>query len=97
MIRRPLHEVMQWPAWTLGAYAEYLRKEPAPDEKLEYMVAYAIATYVNSNRARGTEAKPITDFMLFRNAWSVVEEGDDQPETDLLTVARQMGAVIRPR
>ena len=89
---------MQWPDQVIRAYSEYLSKEPSPEEKLEYMLAYGVSVYCNANREKGKPAKPITDFMLFRGAWKSAEAVEsEEPETDLGKIAMLMGATIKRR
>ena len=88
---------MQWPNSVVRAYAEYLSKEPSPDEKLEYMLAYGIATYCNANRKKGSPASPITDFMLFKKVWKTDDPEDSEEETNLDAVALMVGAKIKRR
>jgi hypothetical protein len=64
--RRPLHEVKAWPARDLTVLAQYLAERPAPEERIEYAVAYLHADYLNAQRKPGTPARSISDVMLFR-------------------------------
>ena len=62
------------------------------------MMAYGVAVYCNANREKGKPAKPITDFMLFRDAWKSAEAVEsEEPETDLGKIALMMGATIKRR
>lgn len=54
--------------------SQYLAREPAPDERIEYAVAQLAAMYANAHRGKGKPPYKITDFMLFRNAWKTEQE-----------------------
>lgn len=68
---------MAWPARDIRVIAEYLAKEPAPDERIEYAVAQLSSIYVNGHRKQGAEAIPLGEFLMFRKAW---ESADLQAE-----------------
>lgn len=78
--------------WVLASLREYLSKEPAPIEKLEYAIAQQTAIFVNANRAKGSPAKNIHELMLFRGVWS--KEGDEGSLGDILS---ELGAKPRSR
>lgn len=70
LYREPLHRVMDWPASEVRLIAAYLAREPAPDERIEIAVAHLSAIYTNAHLQKGSEQKPIADFLLFRKAWT---------------------------
>lgn len=49
--------------------------------------------YVNANRGKGKPAKPVTDFLMFRDAWKP-EEVEEEP-ANLQTVLMAFGKVKR--
>ena len=80
---------MGWPHWVVSSLAEYLSKEPAPIERLEWMLAQDVAVYVNSNRGKGKPAHKLHEFMLFKKSWGSLsdnDEGDDSLEALVLTM-----------
>lgn len=70
--------------------AEYLSKEPAPEERQEYALAQLAAIQVNMNRGKGKPPHKIPEFMLFADAWK-----DEEAEKPLSfeAVAASMGAM----
>lgn len=74
LFRRPFAEVLDWPASHVALIAEYLAHEPAPEERNEYALAQLAAIHVNGNRRKGSSPHPLSDFLLFRNAWKKQEE-----------------------
>jgi len=88
-----LQDVLGWPAWVVSSLREYLGHEPAPIERLEYAMAQGAAIYVNSNRAKGSPSRKVTDFMLFNNAWKPTD--DDDEESSLEDLMREMGGRVR--
>lgn len=76
LFRQPLSEVRNWSASDVRLLSEYLSREQAPDERIEYAVSYLTATYVNAHRPKGESPRELSEFLLFRNAWK------RSPETD---------------
>ena len=76
--RRPLHEVKTWPAHDLSLLAQYLAERPAPEERIEYAIAYLHADYINAHRKPGTAARSIADLMLFREPAIGPDENDSR-------------------
>jgi len=78
---------MDWPASHIDLWAQYLGKEPSPDDRLEIQLAALQALYLNSHKREGDPAKRIDEFLLFRNAW-----GDaPQPESSLSDLLTEFG------
>ena len=69
IMRRPVHEVMTWPLWVTRVYAEFLGREPLPEERIELGLAQLTANYVAVHRAPGSPAPRAADFLLARDAW----------------------------
>lgn len=90
LYRRPLSDVLDWPENHVALIAEYMAREPAPDERIEIAVAQLCATYVNAHRKKGAPAHPVVDFLPFRDAWKV-----DEPEESIFDLAMSFGAVKR--
>jgi len=69
-------------------FAEYLSKEPAPDDRLEAAIASLQAMYANTHRKTGDPLHQISEFMLFRHVWG----GEDvQEEASLSTLLSEFG------
>lgn len=92
----PPHEVMGWPGWVVSSLHEYLRKEPAPVERVEYGLAQLAAIQVNMNRKKGTAAHTVNDFMLFSSAWGKPKESQ-QETIGPAEMAAMIGARMRVR
>lgn len=88
IMRRPVHEVMTWPLWVTRVYAEFLGREPLPEERIELGLAQLTANYVAVHRAPGSPAPRPADFLLARDAWRD-DAGDGYTETDL-AIMRQL-------
>ena len=88
IMRRPVHEVMTWPLWVTRVYAEFLSREPLPEERIELGLAQLTANYVAVHRAPGSPAPRPADFLLARDAWRD-DAGDGYTETDL-AIMRQL-------
>lgn len=89
---------MGWPGWVVSSLNEYLRKEPAPIERVEYGLAQLAAIQVNMNRKKGTAAHTVNDFMLFSSAWGGPKEAQAQQATiGPAEMAAMIGARMRVR
>lgn len=89
VFRRPLHEVLDWPAWEAALLAEYLSHEPCGDDRTEIAVAQLAAIYVNAHRQKGAQPRRISDFLLFHDAW---KSADEEPAESLDAFALSLGA-----
>ena len=87
IMRRPVHEVMTWPLWVTRVYAEFLGREPLPEERIELGLAQLTANHAAVHRAPGSPAPRAADFLLARDAWR--DAGDGYTETDL-AIMRQL-------
>lgn len=84
---------MGWPNWVLSSLREYLSREPAPIERIEYALAQLSAIQINSNLAKGSPAKKTADLLMFRDAWK--KEEDEGEEGSIEEFATAIGAVRR--
>lgn len=75
LMRCPLHEVMTWPLWVVRSYAEFLGKEPMPEERTEIQVAQLSSLFAAVHRQPGAPAPRAADYLLFRDAWA-----DEMPD-----------------
>lgn len=77
LLRRPVHELMEMPAWALRGYAQYLAKLPAPDERIEFALANLACMYGNTHRKPGSSPRKLGEFMLFKqDPWKA--EADEE-------------------
>lgn len=60
---------MAWPVSDIEMLAAYLGKLPAPEERIEYAIAYLTAMYANTHRGKGDPPHAVEKFLLFRNAF----------------------------
>lgn len=91
LYREPLSSVMGWPISHVHLIAEYLGREPAPDERIEYAIAQNSALFANANRRKDSAPAKLTDFMLFREAWKKPEpESGRYSESDKLMLKALM-------
>jgi hypothetical protein len=74
---------MQWPARDVALLAEYMSKEPAPDDRLEFALAAIQAMYVNSHRKQDAPAHNVKDFMLFLDPWGEQKAEEESKISDL--------------
>lgn len=69
LFRRPLHEIATWPAAELLILKTYLDYRPAPEERIELMLAQGHAITVNQFIRAGATPKTLKDFLLFTGPW----------------------------
>lgn len=84
---KPLHEVVEWPAWSVQLMQVFLSREPTAEERCEVAVAHASAIYAGANMSRGKPRPKISDFMLFRNAWEQKIDESRYTADELKTMA----------
>lgn len=77
MFRQRPSEVLSWSAWEIELLAEFLRKEPCGEDRVEIAIAELAAIYVNAHRKKGAQPHKVDEFLLFHNAWKA-----DDPEPD---------------
>ena len=70
LMRTPVHEVLAWPLWVVQTYAEFLQREPLPEERTELGLAQLTAAFGAVHRRPGSPAPRAADFLLFRDAWA---------------------------
>jgi hypothetical protein len=90
-MRVPLHEVARWPQSEIDLYAAFLRVEPGPEERIEIAVAQLTALAANLMRGKNQQAKPVADFLLFRDPWN------EQPSAVDTQVASKLDTFARKR
>lgn len=81
--RRPLHEIALWPAAELQLIRAYLAKRPAPEDRIEALIATGQAMWVNSKQARGAEPTSPADFLPFRDPWAANVQPNDSRYSDV--------------
>lgn len=70
MFRRPVSEVLAWPASHIELLLAFLRVEPSPEDRIEQAIARLTAQHYNRTRQEGEEGKGVADFLPFATAWS---------------------------
>ncbi len=83
LMRCPLHEVLAWPLWVVHAYADFLAREPLPEERIELGIAQLASLYVGRNRKPGATAPSINDFLLCRDGWQAPVDESLYSDVDL--------------
>lgn len=73
--------------------AAYLRREPAPEERIEAALAQITAMYANAHRKKGASPYRIADFLLFDEAWKPEEPAEK--EESFTAFALSFGMVKR--
>ena len=68
-LRTPLHEVMEWPQWSVDLMQTFLSREPPGEDRCEAAVAQQTALWVGSKTPKGKPRSRVSDFMMFRDAW----------------------------
>lgn len=81
-MRRPVHEVLEWPLWVVRAYAEFFMREPPAEERCEALLAEQAAMFASVNRSPGAPATRASDFRPFLSAWDMPAEADGYSEVD---------------
>ena len=69
-MRKPLHEVLRWPAWIMDVYAEFLQREMPIAERVEILLAELNANYAAVHRREGAAAPNVSDFLRCRDGWA---------------------------
>lgn len=87
----PLHEVSRWPQSEIDLYAAFLSVEPGLDERVEIAVAQLTALTANLHRGKHQSAKPVADFLLFRDPWN------ERPSIADQQVASKLDSIGRKR
>ncbi|MBP9034814.1 MAG: hypothetical protein KBG29_13015 [Pseudomonadales bacterium] len=90
LMRCPLHEVLAWPLWVVHAYADFLAREPATEDRLEVMLAQLAAQYGAVHRAQGAPVPRINDFLLYRDAWADADADDSDYSAVDREIMRQL-------
>lgn len=67
---------MAWPLWVVRVYAEFLAREPMPEERTEIGIAQLSAMFGSVHRSPGQAGVRTADYLLFRDAW-VDRDADD--------------------
>lgn len=78
LFRRPLREVAAWPAWEVQVLQHYLAKQPAPEERLEVVLANLSAMFFNAHRGPGKQPLSADQFLFYRDPWPVYSDVDKQ-------------------
>lgn len=68
--RRPLHEIALWPAAELQLLAEYLRKRPAAEDRIELALARGQALYMNRHLKEGAQPTTPASFLPYLHPWA---------------------------
>lgn len=89
-MRRPLHEVMTWPLWVVRTYAEFLAREPMPEERTEIAVAQLTSLFGSVYRQPGSPAPRIADYLLYRDAWADADIDESRYSDVDLQIMRQL-------
>lgn len=94
--RKPLHEVMQWPAKHIALLTTFLGIEPVPEVRIEQSIAQLSALFVNKiNQLGGSNADPVgmSKFLLYHDAMKppiVDVESDRYSDADRLMLSSLM-------
>lgn len=67
-MRRPLGEVLAWPAAHVDLLLAFTAREPTPDERIELGLAQLSALNFNTNRGSAA-AKSTADFLIAQDWW----------------------------
>lgn len=73
MYRKPLHEVMTWPAKHIAFLATLLGREPSPEVRIEQGIAQLSALVVNAMRSKESKPAKLVDFLLYHDAFKKPE------------------------
>lgn len=69
--KRPIHEVLTWPAWEIRLYANFLRHEPVVEERIEIALAQLSANYATVHRPEGADPARLSDYLMYRDVWDL--------------------------
>ena len=82
-MRRPIHEVLQWPLWVVHTYADFLNREPMPEERIELGIAQLSSLYLGVHRKPGSASPSVSDMLLGRNGWQAQVDESRYSDVDL--------------
>lgn len=61
--------VLAWPAWELDLVREYLARQPAPEERVEILLARLAAMYATVHAKEGAPAAEPAAFLAYLDPW----------------------------
>jgi hypothetical protein len=86
-LRAPLHEVMQWPQWSVDLMQTFLAREPPAEDRCEVAAAQQTALWAGSKTPKGKPRPKVSDFMLFRDVWERRIDASRYTPDELKTMA----------
>lgn len=97
LYRRPLEEIRQWPASDIKLISQYLSREPAPDERIEYAIAALRRDYESAHMGQGKTTPPLQKFLTFHDAFRSDKGGDDAGQSFIQALSNASGRAKRPK
>lgn len=61
--------IASWPAWEVRLINAYLQKQPAPEERIEIVLAMLCQLYQNRTRGKEEQPKKVKDYLPFLDPW----------------------------
>lgn len=61
--------IASWPAWEVRLINAYLQKQPAPEERIEIVLAMLCQLYQNRTRGKEEQPKRVKDYLPFIDPW----------------------------
>lgn len=76
---------MGWPAWELDLVREYLARQPAPEERVEILLARLAAMYATVHAKEGAPPAEPRAFLAYLDPWAeaAAEASGRYSEADL--------------
>lgn len=91
LYRRPLAEILAWPARHIELILAFLQVEPSPEDRLEQAIARLTWQHFNRTRGKDDEAKPLADFLPFATAWADTSPAPSDLDSQLTARLAQLG------
>ena len=86
-LRAPLHEVMQWPQWSVDLMQTFLSREPPGEDRCEIAAAQQMAMWAGSKTKKGSARPKVSDFTLFKGVWERRIDASRYTPDELKTMA----------
>lgn len=87
-MRRPLAEVLAWPASHVALLLAFVSREPPAEARTEMAVAKLTAEHYNRTRAPDDKPVSTADCLLFADPWGTGSSSPDASDLDARLNAR---------
>lgn len=68
-MRRPVHEVLDWPLSSVLTHLAFLTREPIAEERIELLIARMLAAYMARHTPENSAPPRLAEFLSHRDVW----------------------------